>query len=70
MVLTMTVWGGGYAYQKTYTRALVGQGSKTPDDTSDDYIKTDWTDSGYVGPMFLYIFYGFYDAAWQTSIYW
>lgn len=30
----------------------------------------DWTTNGYVGPMFLYIFYGLYDAAWQTSIYW
>ncbi|KAK8086826.1 hypothetical protein PG994_001800 [Apiospora phragmitis] len=24
----------------------------------------------FIGPMFLYIFYGFYDACWQTSIYW
>ncbi|TLD05657.1 hypothetical protein E2P81_ATG10664, partial [Venturia nashicola] len=37
---------------------------------SDDYPKLDWTDSGYIGPMFLYIFYGFYDAAWQCSVYW
>lgn len=70
MALTMAVWGGGYAYQKTYTRALIGQGADTPEDPSDDYVKMDWADNGYVGPMFLYIFYGFYDAAWQTSIYW
>ena len=70
MVLTMAIWGGGYAYQKTYSRTLVGQGAETPNDLSDDYVKMDWADSGYVGPMFLYIFYGFYDAAWQTSIYW
>ena len=51
--ITMVIWGGGYAWQKTYTRAETS--SKT-------YIKEDWTTSGYVGPMFLYIFYGFYDG--------
>lgn len=30
----------------------------------------DWTTSGYAGPMFLYMFYGFYDASWQTCVYW
>ncbi|KAI9723096.1 MAG: hypothetical protein M1828_004344 [Chrysothrix sp. TS-e1954] len=59
-VLTMAIWGGGYAFQD-YTRAQTG--SKT-------YVPTDWTTSGYVGPMFLYMFYGFYDAAWQTFVYW
>ena len=61
VVLTFAIWGGGYAYEKTYTRATVAE--KT-------FQATDWTDSGYVGPMFLYIFYGFYDAVWQASIYW
>jgi hypothetical protein len=69
-VLTMVIWGGGYDFQKGYTRALVSAGADTPDDPSDDYVKLDWTSSGYVGPMFLFIFYGFYDAAWQTCIYW
>lgn len=55
--LTMGVWGGGYAFQKTYTRKTVE-------------ADTDWTTSGYVGPMFLYMFYGFYDAAFQTCAYW
>ncbi|BCS03842.1 unc-93 family MFS transporter [Aspergillus luchuensis] len=55
--LTMGVWGGGYAFQKTYTR-------------KDVEADTDWTTSGYVGPMFLYMFYGFYDAAFQTCAYW
>ena len=59
--LTMVVWGGGYAWQRQYTRAETS--SKT-------YVKMDFKDSGYVGPMFLYMFYGFYDAAWQTTIYW
>jgi len=69
-VLTMAIWGGGYKFQTGYTRAEVAAGSDTPNDPSDDYVKMDWTSSGYIGPMFLYIFYGVYDAAWQTSIYW
>ena len=56
-VLTFAVWGGGYVFQDTYTRR----------DGSPLY---DWTSSGYIGPMFLYIAYGFYDAAWQTCVYW
>ena len=51
--LTMAIWGGGYAWQKTYTRA---------DTASETAPKMDWTSSGYVGPMFLYMFYGFYDG--------
>ncbi|KXT08618.1 hypothetical protein AC579_5971 [Pseudocercospora musae] len=62
LVLTFAIWGGGYAFQRGYTRAQV---RATPDDH-----RRDWTDSNYVGPMFLYIFYGFYDAAWQTCVYW
>lgn len=54
-VITMGIWGGGYAWQKQYTRAEV---------TAKGYIKHDWTTSGYVGPMFLFMFYGFFDAAW------
>ncbi|EEP76797.1 predicted protein [Uncinocarpus reesii 1704] len=59
-VLTMAVWGGGWAFQKNYDRADVL--------LEDD--RTDWTASNYIGPMFLYLFYGFYDAAFQTCCYW
>ncbi|KAL5365774.1 major facilitator superfamily domain-containing protein [Aspergillus floccosus] len=59
VAITMGTWGGGYAFQKTYTRESAGL--RKP---------TDWTDSGYIGPMFLYMFYGFYDAAFQTCAYW
>jgi hypothetical protein len=59
--ITMVIWGGGYDFAKTYTRADVAQ--KT-------FIPMDWEDDGYVGKMFLYIFYGFYDASWQASAYW
>ncbi|KAH8433623.1 unc-93 family MFS transporter [Aspergillus melleus] len=57
--LTMGIWGGGYAFQKHYTR-----------DSLEPADLKDWTSSGYIGPMFLYMFYGFYDAAFQTCAYW
>ena len=60
-VITMAIWGGGYAWQRQYTRPMV---------SPKNYRKVDFKDSGYVGPMFLYMFYGFYDAAWQTTVYW
>jgi hypothetical protein len=60
-LLTMAIWGGGFAWQKQYTRASVKADSFTP---------TDWTTPGYVGPMFLYFFYGMYDAIWQGFVYW
>ncbi|KAK4139478.1 major facilitator superfamily domain-containing protein [Dichotomopilus funicola] len=64
--LTFIIWGGGYAWQKKQvTREVV-------ESTTKEYVGVDWTDGGdlYIGPMFLYIFYGFFDACWQTSIYW
>lgn len=58
-VLTFAVWGGGYVFQREYTR----------DDAASEEGH-DWTWNGYIGPMVLYISYGFYDAAWQTCVYW
>ena len=52
-ILTMVIWGGGYAWQRQYTRVQV---------SAKDYVKDDWTTKGYVGPMFLYMFYGFFDG--------
>jgi len=60
-VLTFAVWGGGYVFQRRYTRKDTG---------SKNSVVYDWNSDGYVGPMFLYILYGFYDAAWQTCVYW
>ncbi|KAF3484241.1 DUF895 domain-containing protein [Arthroderma uncinatum] len=57
--ITMGIWGGGWVFQSSYDRADV---KKTD--------RMDWKDKGYVGPMFLYMFYGFYDAAFQTCAYW
>ncbi|KAJ5287437.1 hypothetical protein N7478_003123 [Penicillium angulare] len=59
--LTMAIWGGGYAWQKKYTRETVAAKGFEP---------WDWKTPGYVGPMFLYFFYGFYDAVWQGTVYW
>jgi hypothetical protein len=67
-VLTFGIWSGGYIFQRSYTRVSTGQA--TLEDSSDESSLMDWTASGYIGPMFLYIFYGFYDAAWQTCVYW
>ena len=61
LVLTFAVWGGGYVFQRNYTRE---------DTAREDSFRYDWTSNGYVGPMFLYISYGFYDAAFQTCAYW
>ena len=51
--ITMVIWGGGWAFQKGYNRAQT---------SADDYVKIDFNGGGYVGPMFLYMFYGFYDG--------
>jgi len=57
----MIIWGFGYMFQKTYDRAWA-------EDKHNE--KKDWSDAGYAGPFVLYMFYGFSDAAWQTSVYW
>jgi hypothetical protein len=57
---TLAVWGGGFAFQLTYTRESV---AALP-------VKMDWTDEGFAGPFVLYFFYGSFDAVWQTYIYW
>ncbi|CAK4031337.1 UNC93 [Lecanosticta acicola] len=63
LALTFGVWGGGYVFQRGYTRNDIDKNGHVGGGG-------DWNDDGYVGPMFLYIFYGFYDAAWQTCVYW
>ncbi|KAJ5168697.1 UNC93-like protein [Penicillium canariense] len=64
--LTMVIWGGGYAWQKHYTRADVSQDAVD----AGTFTPWDWTTKGYLGPMFLYFFYGMYDAVWQGVVYW
>jgi MFS family permease len=56
----MIIWGCGYMFQKTYDRAWAAN-----EDNRKDFL-----DPGYGGPLVLYMFYGFSDAAWQTCVYW
>ncbi|KAF8936844.1 major facilitator superfamily domain-containing protein [Dissophora ornata] len=51
-------WIGGIFFQRTY-------------DLNEPKLNHDFKEgASYVGPMFLYMFYGLNDAAWQTYIYW
>ncbi|ODM15546.1 hypothetical protein SI65_09149 [Aspergillus cristatus] len=56
----MIIWGG-YAFQK-----LTGRHSLQE---LEDYIEFKG-DRIYLSPLFLYIFYGMYDAFWQSYCYW
>jgi hypothetical protein len=72
-VATMAIYGGGYAWQKGYDRWDVNTAvdSITGLPINPNSFKPwDWQTKGYVGPMFLYIFYGLYDSLWQCSVYW
>lgn len=62
--LTFVIWGAGWYWQKQQAPREVAE--------SKNYEHVDWTEGGrrFIGPMFLYFFYGFFDAIWQTSIYW
>ncbi|KAJ5668690.1 MFS transporter [Penicillium macrosclerotiorum] len=60
-VTGMAIWGGGYAFQKWFDRRIA-QGLKQDIDYTDGSLS--------VGPIFLYIFYGAYDAFWQSFCYW
>lgn len=68
--LTFIIWGGGWAWQKDQAPREVT--TATDADGNPTFVGIDWTDGGkkYIGPMFLYLFFGFFDACWQTSIYW
>lgn len=60
-VTGMGIWGGGYAFQKWSDQRLE-LGLKQDIEYTDGNIS--------VGPIFLYIFYGAYDAFWQSFCYW
>lgn len=60
-VTGMAIWGGGYVFQKWSDRRLALGFKQDIDYTQGDIS---------VGPMFLYIFYGAYDALWQSFCYW
>ncbi|KAF9901776.1 hypothetical protein EC991_005658 [Linnemannia zychae] len=54
----IATWIGGIFFQKGFS-------------LGDPMGKTDFKDGSiYIGPLFLYMFYGLNDAAWQTYCYW
>ncbi|KAJ5925169.1 major facilitator superfamily domain-containing protein [Penicillium verhagenii] len=57
----MAIWGGGYKFQIWDDKRL-RLGLKQDIDYQDG--------SKFLGPMFLYFFYGAYDAFWQGFCYW
>lgn len=61
LILTLGIWGGGYAWQRKYTRASIA---------SPIFVPLDLTDPGYAGPLVLFMFFGFFDAIWQSYILW
>ncbi|KAF9100237.1 hypothetical protein BGX27_000455, partial [Mortierella sp. AM989] len=57
-VAFVATWIGGIFFQRKYK-------------VTDPPLHHDFKEGGaYIGPMFLYMFYGLNDAAWQTYIYW
>ena len=60
-VTGMAIWGGGYSFQ-LWNDPRLARGLKQDIDYKDG--------TTYVGPMFLYFFYGGYDAIWQAFCYW
>ncbi|EOO00463.1 putative mfs protein [Phaeoacremonium minimum UCRPA7] len=60
-VTGMAIWGGGLAFQE-WEDVRLANGHKQDLDYTDAKTAT--------GPIFLYIFYGMYDALWQGFCYW
>ncbi|KAK2590567.1 hypothetical protein QQS21_011749 [Conoideocrella luteorostrata] len=60
-VTGMAIWGGGYQFQK-WQDARRAAGHLQDVDYKQGDVST--------GPIFLYIFYGAYDALWQGFAYW
>lgn len=61
-VCGMAIFGGGWAFQKGNTRETAAAMKQSE--------LIDFKQGRYIGPMFLYIFYGVYDAMYQTFILW
>ncbi|KAJ7095079.1 MFS general substrate transporter [Mycena belliarum] len=78
LVLVFVVHGWGYAYQKYLSlrlfTGLLMHGNRTFTRASLAAIapadRIDIHDKEYVGKVFLYIFFGLLDSAWQTNVYW
>lgn len=68
-VLGMVIWGGGYKFQD-FTRADVTVPDDAPKGTEPLLSPINYKQGRYIGPMFLYMFYGGFDAIYQTFILW
>jgi hypothetical protein len=62
IILTLGIWGGGYAWEMNEPDRV--------NENSPPLPAMDWTSTNYAGPMLMYMSYGFYDAVWQSSVYW
>lgn len=60
-LLNFGVWTGGYMWQKGHVFRAGG--------VTDDQ-KLDFDGVDYLGPMFLYMAYGIFNAIWQNCVYW
>jgi hypothetical protein len=60
-VTGMAIWGGGYQFQ-------VWDDQRLQHHLKQDIDYKDGAE--FLGPMFLYFFYGAYDAFWQSFCYW
>ncbi|EZF34075.1 UNC93-like protein [Trichophyton mentagrophytes] len=62
LVTGMVIWGGGLAFQRWEDERLANGMKQDIDYARDAKIAT--------GPIWLYFFYGAYDALWQGYCYW
>lgn len=60
-VLTVGVWIGGYF-------DMIGTAGRK-ETLSPQFVAMDWKSPDYAAHVILYICYGFYDASWQTCVY-
>lgn len=68
-VISLAIWGGGLKFQLGFTREDV----TSPDAAGEippKFAPIDFEDGSYIGPMFLYIFYGIFDSMFQTYLFW
>lgn len=64
--ISFAIWGGGYKFQTEFSRADV----TIRKDGTYNIEPMDFKDGSYIGPMFLYIFYGIFDAMYQSYCLW
>ncbi|KAG0327578.1 hypothetical protein BG004_002754 [Podila humilis] len=57
----IATWTGGVFFQRTYTIDIEPKPNM-------DFLRNGGSE--YAGPLFMYMFYGLNDAAWQTYCYW